>query len=323
MSNRGQASTAHPSSGPSNNEENDDNTNISPPTNAEIIAKLKKASIVGTKDQMCATIDDRLQPLRTEIIRLLMLSSSSTATDFIRLLPVGLLSKKANATSIATTWLGLANCLFALYGYVGGSAGRLTRAETKWVEDVFMPVHNLFQDSISVAVAEINMERLESMKKLLVKLTEKELKRKFLADGATEPDDEALRYCAVCKCRGTVDIPADNKEKANRNLDRIKEHSAAKADWERMKKEGNGNAVREGSKGKSCRAPRIPTLEKVPIVCHCHQMRNAHPSIPDAPGSTCVVQCRDKDGHPYGVGADGKTKCPSCLCNCSAAFEVS
>ena len=72
-----------------------------------------------------------------------MQSSTSTATDFIRLLPVGLLSKKANATSIATTWLGLANCLFALYGYVGGSAGRLTRAETKWVEEVFIPVHDL------------------------------------------------------------------------------------------------------------------------------------------------------------------------------------
>ena len=45
--------------------------------------------------------------------------------------------------------------------------------------------------------------------------------RRFLEDGGLDPEDEAMRYCPVCKCKGTVEIPASNKVKARRNEDKL------------------------------------------------------------------------------------------------------
>ena len=128
-------------------------------------------------------------------------------------------------------WFGIGNCLFTLQGFIDGKTSRLTRAETKWVDDKFRGVHDLFRDSFTVAIAEMNDEKNDSLRRSLVKLTEAESKRKFLAGGAKEPEDEVMMYCAVCGCRGTVDIPAENIVKVESNWLKMVEHAAARVEW--------------------------------------------------------------------------------------------
>ena len=53
----------------------------------------------------------------------------------------------------------------------------MTREDKQWLEKEFRPVHDIFKDSITVAVAEINVDKVDSMRKSMVKLTERELKR--------------------------------------------------------------------------------------------------------------------------------------------------
>ena len=48
-------------------------------------------------------------------------------------------------------------------------------------------MYDLFYNSFTVAIAEVNDEKNDSLRRSLVKLTEAELKRKFLAGGAKEP----------------------------------------------------------------------------------------------------------------------------------------
>ena len=83
---------------------------------------------------------------------------------------------------------------------------------------------------------------------------------------------------------------------------------------------------RVGYRGKiTDRAPRMPELERVPIICHCHQMVNPNPRKWDNAGSTCIIKCTNVEtGVRYGY--DELTKrstCPACTCQCTAAFEVS
>ena len=100
----------------------------------------------------------------------------------------------------------------------------------------------------------------------------------------------------------------------------MRQHSAEKAEWERKKASGDGERV--GTSGITTRAPRLPVLEKLPIVCHCHQMRNPQPGVANAVGSTCRIKCTDEKGRIYDVDSTGKSTYPSCKCNCSAAYEV-
>ena len=79
-------------------------------------------------------------------------------------------------------------------------------------------------------VAEVNDERNDALRRSMVKLREAELKRKFLENGRTEPEYEAMRYCVACGCKGTVDVPLDNMEKMERNQVKISEHAAARGE---------------------------------------------------------------------------------------------
>ena len=100
------------------------------------------------------------------------------------------------------------------------------------------------------------------------------------------------------------------------------QHVAVRVEWERLKESGEG--VRIGSEGVMVWAPRLPHMEKVPIMCHCHQMCNPQPNVWDTKGSTCIIQCTNKKtGDKYGVDpVSNTTTCPSCRCTCLAAFEV-
>ena len=72
------------------------------------------------------------------------------------------------------------------------------------------------------------------------------------------------------------------------------------------------------------RGPKQLTMERLSWVCHCHQMRNPHPHRPDNNTSTCAIKCRNIEGGVYEYNAIKRNvTCPSCLCNCTAAFEVS
>ena len=92
MSSRAPATTAHPSN---KDEESDADSCVAPPpTNSEIIGKLKKKSIAGTMGEMRVKINECVRPLRGEIIRLLRISSPASASEFETLLPTPSLPKK-------------------------------------------------------------------------------------------------------------------------------------------------------------------------------------------------------------------------------------
>ena len=77
-------------------------------------------------------------------------------------------------------------------------------------------------------------------------------------------------------------------------------------------------------KEKSGRSSR-PELERVPVICHCHQMANPNPRQWDNAGSTCIIKCTNVEtGERYGYDdLTRRSTCPACTCQCTAAFEVS
>ena len=81
-----------------------------------------------------------------------------------------------------------------------------------------------------------------------MRLSAKERNRKFLAGGAKEPDDPAMRYCPFCKCKNTVDIPADNLQKMQRNEQKLEVYRAERAEWDRKKLNGE-ECTRVGKRG--------------------------------------------------------------------------
>ena len=108
-----------------------------------------------------------------------------------------------------------------------------------------------------------------------------------------------MRYCRYYKCKGTVDVPAENTARMRRNEAKMQEWGEEKRAWEKAKAKGEVH-TRVGTKGHACsRAPKLPPTERLPTVCHCHQMRNPNPRDPDDSGSTCPIKCRDLTGKAY------------------------
>ena len=72
------------------------------------------------------------------------------------------------------------------------------------------------------------------------------------------------------------------------------------------------------------RNPKMPAMERLPWVCHCHQFRNPHPQRPDNPASTCPIKCwgpTTEKSYEHDV-IKKKVTCPTCSCNYMASFEV-
>ena len=232
--------------------------------------------------------------------------------------------KRATAEHLAAMYFDIHTAFGMLKGVCGAEGGRVTRQDAKFVEDAIIPVYDYIEDAMRKATAEINESKADAARSSMVKLTDAERNRRFLEGGATLPADPAMRYCPYCKCKGTVDIPVENEEKRARNMRRLQEYSREKERWELAKVNG-ATVERTGSRGNICeRAPKRPTMERLPWVCHCHQMRNPNPQRPDNNTSTCAMKCRNGDGIVYEYDkVKRKVTCPSCLCNCTAAFEVS
>ena len=300
---------------------------MSPPSRDEIIQRLKKCSVGGTAPEKAATISAKVLPHRENIIRFLHSFSSTNSAEFDKLLPKAGLPKRATAFVIVEMLYGIHTSLHLLSGFInsGESSGRATRADRAFFEDVLVPLNEIFQTPVTVAVADLNEEKMDNSRKSMVKLSDVERKRKFLALGAKEPEDPAMMYCPICDCKGTVDVPPEIVQKMRRNCVKLDAFRAEKQEWERKKQNGE-ECSRVGTRGKTTsRAPRFPTMERIPIVCHCHQMVNPNPRKWDSKGSTCIIKCTNTEtGEHYGYDpVTRKTNCPSCLCNCTAAFEVS
>ena len=105
----------------------------------------------------------------------------------------------------------------------------------------------------------------------------------------------------------------------------MREYRRDKDTWD-VAKAGGSLLVRTGTRGQDCtRVPKVPVMDRLPFVCHCHQMRSHHPQRPDNASSTCPIKCRDPGmGEVYEFDmVKKKVTCSSCLCNCTCAFEVS
>ena len=106
-------------------------------------------------------------------------------------------------------------------GVCSGGGGGFTRADCHFVEHVLNNMLTTLIDAVTSAFAEIQQEKMDHARKALCKLTDVERRRRFLEDGGLEPEDEAMKYCPVCKCKGTVDIPSSNSVKARRNEEKL------------------------------------------------------------------------------------------------------
>ena len=126
-----------------------------------------------------------------------------------------------------------------------------------------------------------------------------------------------MRYCPVCKCRGTVNIPPENVASMERNKGKMDNYKKLKNEWD-CKKESGEVCARVGARGKTCgeRAPKMPQLERLPYICHCHQMRNPNPQNPNAAGSTCVLKCCDPNTGKW-YGFDEQTRKQNVLLVCA------
>lgn len=71
---------------------------------------------------------------------------------------------------------------------------------------------------------EINEERMDMTRKLMVKVNEIDRRRRFWGGDAKAPEDLALKYCHVYKYKETVDIPADNSLEMVLNVEKIREY---------------------------------------------------------------------------------------------------
>ena len=54
-------------------------------------------------------------------------------------------------------------------------------------------------------------------------------RRKFLV-GGTLPEDEALRFCPVCKCKNCVDLPSSNEGKFLRNKEKLDKYQSERTE---------------------------------------------------------------------------------------------
>ena len=313
------SSTAHPSSEETDTYED----TVAPPSRDEIIKKLKKPSVGGTLATMITFYNRRLHTHRPALIRLLTTFIPTANTD--QLLPAMGLPKRCSTDIMACTYYDVHAMLSMLKGACSGSGGtRLTQADIAILTDIVEPAVEEMDVVITTAMAEVNEERMDAARSSLVKLSDVERRRRFLEGGGTLPADPALRYCPHCKCKNTIDLPAENTARMRRNEVRMREWGEEKKQWEEAKAKG-AVPIRVGSKGQACgRAPKLPVMERLPYVCHCHQMRNPNPRDPDDPVSTCPIKCRDpKTGVAYKYDTVlRKVTCPSCLCNCTCAFEV-
>ena len=295
------------------------------PTDDEVIEQLKKPSVFGTLPKKREFIVTRLLPLRSHILQMMAAVSPTLVETFETNLPSDEKSIRKNvlAKDLAAKWFVISKCLQTFYGACTSSSKRITRADDEFMKESFLPVLETLRNAVDESVAQVNSERRDRARRAMVKLTPTERNRRYLKNGATVPDDEKLRLCAVCGCRNTVDEPFENKEKRQQNKEMLENYYREKAKYNAQKNGGGGNA-RIGAKGKEVqRAPPCPTMHRTPIVCHCFQFRNPQPSNPDCAGSTCIIKCRDEKGNPYPVKPNGDPTCPVCICPCSAAYEAS
>lgn len=235
------------------------------------------------------------------------------------------MSKRCSADVMACTYYDVHITLSMLKGFYGEDhANRPTRADQKVLEETVSPSLDEMDVVITLATAEFNEERMDTARSSVEKLSGPERLLRFLEKGGALPADELLRYCPYCKCKGTVDLPADNAVRMRRNEAKMKEWGEEIQAWEEVKAKGEVQS-RFGTKGHACsRDPKLPPMEHLSIVCHYHQMWNPNPRDPDDIGRTCSIKCRDPTGKIYAYDVVRKEiTCTVCLCNCTRAFEAS
>jgi hypothetical protein len=180
---------------------------------------------------------------------------------------------------------------------------------------------------VAAATQAANDEKMDQHRKSIVKLSPAELNRKYMAGGGFLPEDLAWRICPRCGCSNSIDCPATNPKRIEKNAENLRIYQAEMNAFNTRKASSGGGdgATRTGYRGDVAgRAPQKAKLLDVYLQCHCHQSRNPKPTDPDNAGSTCLIKCRDKEGQPYGVDpVTGKTLCPSCNCPCMVAIRVS
>ena len=319
MSSRAPSATCHPFSGPPT--DIDSVASVLPPTRLELIAALKRPSVGGAIKQKIDTLQRAIFTHRVELSRLL--TTFLPQIDPVHLLPAAGLPKKPTGEYMAVLFFDWHHALSMLKGVCGDVGGRTTRMDMRIMEEVVEPAWMQLDMMVQRATIELNDEKVDVARSSMVKLTDAERNRRFLQDGATLPVDEMMRHCPYCGCKGTVDVPAENVGRMRRNEIKLEEHRRAKEAWEVQKASG-ALMERTGTRGNLCgRAPKLPAMERLPWVCHCHQFRNPNPQRPNNTTTSCPIKCCNPEGEVYAYDPiKRKVTCPACLCNCSAAFEV-
>lgn len=120
---------------------------------------------------------------------------------------------------------------------------------------------------------------------------------------ATNLNDPGNCVCLRCK-HIYVDEPDTNKTlQQDYNALMRKHYEAA----EKAKAEANKN-------GTAVKKTKPPEKPKPHVLWHCSQMRCV--SVGISFGTSCPIDCKDDDGHPYGADVRGNCACPICKCQC-------
>ena len=130
--------------------------------------------------------------------------------------------KKPTASDVATLWFVIHASIHALKGILSGNEMRVTRADSKFVNEVLEPMMDQYNNIIVITVADINDEKVIIARKSMIKLNSVKRRRRFLKN-VSEPEDESLRFCPVSQCKNTVDMPDLNAGVIERNKEKLEE----------------------------------------------------------------------------------------------------
>ena len=181
MSNISSSRAAHPAGEDSCDEVDKYGNIVVEPSDNEIIDRLKKPSIGGTV-QVKVDLIRRTFLHRDQLSKMAQLYTPDNAAELEQCLKKDKFPKKPAAGFVAKLLFSINRSLHALKGVVDGSLTRLTRTDSKFVTDILEPLLVEYSDFVKLATADINEERLDSARKAIVKLTDVELRRRFLVD---------------------------------------------------------------------------------------------------------------------------------------------
>jgi len=295
------------------------------PSKQDIVAVLKSSKLYGKVSEKVSFLS-RILGLGDDSLRTLVVAKLSTedAAAFNKALPLSKTAalKISTAEAAAEAW------------YVAhDTISRLLADDTKWSttratdesKDKLESFAATLCGTINDAKTKVLGDKQAKLKTCVIQLKPHQtpLRAPFCSQGWERPAIQSLRECPYCG-HDSIDQPTNLRVVLARNKEKM---AKAQKEYDDFKAatESNPNAKRPAAKGgTTTRAPpRLTPKDLEPLIQRCCCMSFRRLRQGDDTGSTCPIQCINPEtGMDYGYDAIGHAKCPYCLCNCVAAFQM-